>query len=117
MEHRNRTVVIDIQGRGHDTMTLDRVKPSVINAGDPPVPPRAHPRGRPPQRPHSPSPADVAHPPEIHLQAAMDPPPPTPHPPCPLSATTAPPTHVQPHRIAHERLPTMLEPPDDEPLF
>merc|ERR1711895_9330 len=73
VEHRDRTVVIDIPGRGHDTVTLDRVKPSIIDADHPPVLPTAHPRGRPPRHPRPPPPAGVAPPPEIQLQATTDP--------------------------------------------
>ena len=114
MEHRDKTVVIDIPDCGHDTVTLDRIKPSVI---DPPAPPRARPRGWPPLRPRSPSPANMARAPEVHLQVAMDPPPPNPHPPHLLRATLAPQTWLQPHQTVRKHLPTMLEPPDDDSLF
>ena len=59
VEHHNKTVVIDIPGRGHDTVTLDCIKPSVINANDLPAPPRVRPRGWPPLRPRSLSPANM----------------------------------------------------------
>ena len=105
VEHYDKTVVIDIPGRGHDTVTLDRIKPSVIDAGDPPAPPRAHPSGRPPLRPRSPSPTNVARAPEVHLQEATDPLPPTSHPPRPLRATSAPPMRVLlPHRTVREHI-------------
>merc|ERR1711895_115171 len=75
VEHWDRTVVIDIPGRGHDTVTLDRVKPSILDADHPPVPPTARPRGWPPRHPRPPPPADVARPPEIQLQTTTAPPP------------------------------------------
>ena len=95
VEHHDKTVVIDNPGRGHDTMTLDHVKPSVINAGDPPAPPRVRPCGHPPLHPHSPSTANVVHASEVRLQEVPDPLHPTPHPPRPLCATLAPPTCVR----------------------
>ena len=76
-----------------------------------------HARDLAPLHPCPPSPADVAHAPEVCLQEATDPLPPTPHPPQALHATLAPPTCVQPHRTVCEHFPTMLEPLDDEPLF
>ena len=103
VERRDKTFIVNIPGRGHDTVTVDRIKPAVIDNENPPEPPRARPRGRPPQ-PRLHSPATPAAPQERR---------PAPQP----RATSAPPTRVQPHRSARERLPAMLEPPDEDPLF
>ena len=113
VEHRDRTMVIDIPGRGHDTVTLDRIKPAVLDAENPPAPPRARPRGRPPLQPRPPI---LDNDPRHQERRPLAPPSPPRTAPRPPRANPAPPTRVQPHRAARERLPMMLEQSDDESI-
>ena len=103
IERREKTFVVNIPGRGLETISIDRLKAANIDIENPPEPPAAQPRGRPREQSPPPQPSTSTAPPPETAERSKQ--------------TAAPQQRQNPARAAREKIPSMLEPPDCDPDF